>query len=163
MIVTTAVTHDFWGVAVPAWVAAVGTVAAAIFAAYAVIKSVQTGGGLDQVTAGLNRVGSSEWISEGRPTPSTEETAAVWDIERTGRAGYELVNTSDRPLMLDRFEDSMGGRIVSMEGLPKLIPPGMRLPFDPRHYLGGPSVVATTILWRDPTTNTPPQWHTFYI
>lgn len=81
---------DFWGEAVPAWVAAVGGVFSAVIAAWALISSIRTRGGVHAISSALNdeQRGAEHRVAEasasGNGTLSAVGTASPGAVPRDG-------------------------------------------------------------------------------
>lgn len=138
---------DFWGVVVPAWLGALGTIAASVVALFAYITGRAAQGGVKQLADGLNRTTSQAGNSE---APSLLDGDArgkePWVIEDDG-SKVTFRNTSGSHVLVTGVH-GFGVPLSSAFSFPIDVPASAAFKVIVHRILGGPAVIGVTIDWR---------------
>lgn len=143
---------DLWGVAVPAWIGAVGSVAAAVVAAIAIIQSIRNQGGLKTLTLA---------VRDGRGVAPTVLTAPAsdpvrWVAWHEQRSRYRLRNDAAASVaVLTSFADvtpSGDNAATTHVDLPVELAGQQSIPFLIEKTLASPAVTAIELTWREDDT-----------
>lgn len=155
-LATDAAASDFWGSAVPEWVAAIGTAIAAILGVLGFIGSRSNRKGIETIKQAAN---SSEGIGTShnvRPEPNDVQLGpnpVHWLIEKRDRNYWVLRNGStDKSAVVIGFEDTTpnGDNAASTAAvLPATIPPMGVIPFVIDKSFVSPAVTVITVTWEE--------------
>ncbi|MDJ0335990.1 hypothetical protein QMG83_12210 [Salinibacterium sp. G-O1] len=140
---------DLWGAAIPAWVGAVGSTAAAFVAVAAWIQSLRNNGGVQTLAKAAQQRSSPSLRSSVLASPDTVR----WSTAKESRSRYRLRNDSrGATAELISFTDvtPIGpGAAVYVGQLPITVRPQESLPFTINKKLVSPSVTAIELRWRE--------------
>jgi hypothetical protein len=163
---------DFWGVAVPAWLGAVGTILASVVALIALYIGRRAAGGVRQIASGSNQSGPSTPIAT-EPVQAdatgggsmnvtatltaeaevrrAESVPVTWRIEEVEqRSGYRLRNTSPTIAVLTKMELINDAARLERHGMfPSVLLGGEAFDFTIQRIIGGPEVVGIRIGWSE--------------
>jgi len=155
---------DLWGTAVPAWISALGGVAAAGVGAAAFVMSLRNSGGVRTLRDAANSPPEAQQRSPSKTTlapdeaPSAEYTNSpvTWTAWNEQRTHYRLRNdsthTGARATLTSFVDVTPGGDGAAFYGgsLPVDLGPGESIPFTIQRSFVSPSVTAIKLTWLDP-------------
>lgn len=141
---------DLWGDAIPAWLGAIGSIAAAVVAAIAIILSIRNRGGLRTLTQAAGDRGAA--ADFGGSDSSNDGAARVsWVAWQEQRARYRLRNDSRvATAELLSFEDVTpdgDGAASTAVSMPLTLQPMGSIPFTIEKSLVSPAVTAIALDW----------------
>ena len=140
---------DLWGVAIPGWVGAVGSTAAAFVAVAAWIQSLRNDGGVRT----LARAAQERSTSSPRRSALAVADTVRWVTSKEGRSRYRLRNDSRAATAeLISFTDVTPGNAGAARfagQLPVTVRAQESLPFTIARNLVSPSVTAIEVRWRE--------------
>ena len=159
---------DFWGVVIPGWIAAVGGLASAGVAIWALVSSRKNRLGLETIKAVNNLEqqspalsGNAEYSGSGTMTAVGHPHFVTWEIKSGRRGQYKLVNSSaSDSAYLDALEvfDGDGADSPLRDLAPKIrVQPGASVPFFINESLLSSALTAVQVTWHEgdgPQTST---------
>jgi len=135
---------DFWGEAVPAWVGAIGSIAASAVATIAFLRDIRTRKGLNVVATAANE----------RDTPSRNAAviASARDVELLNLARSSMFrNRSDEDVTVVGISTSTEGTEFRAEQpLPHRLGPGEVLSIRVHRSIDAPSIAELHVRWYGP-------------
>lgn len=155
---------DFWSTTFPAYLGALGSIAASAVAVAAFVRDIRTRAGLREVagatssTIELPRTGAP-LASDGRPTlwpgPARSPADDAHDhdprLELTVAGGRGVLrNLGGETIQVDRLSVPSGGKTLTVSAeLPARVEPGAEFGFTVRDLVAGPAVAALLVEWTD--------------
>jgi len=158
-------TADFWGTAVPTWLAAIGGIAAAIVAVAGYLASIRNRKGLNTLRDGVSQ--SLPVDSDDQPPPpdaDAPENESVytppqdpitrrgrWRANQVDRNRLYAINDASYVCILTGFRDVTpdgDGAASILIDLPVTVVPGAGVPFRIDKSLVSPSVTAVELQWQ---------------
>ncbi|QEW03610.1 hypothetical protein [Microbacterium lushaniae] len=152
---------DFWSTTFPAYLGALGSIAASAVAVAAFVRDLRTRAGLREVagsagsTVELPRMGAPlapDAAPTVRPSPAGRRADdAPASLELTVRSGRGVLrNLGAETIRLDRLRVPSGGKTLTFSApLPAGVGPGEEFGFALRDQLAGPAVAALLVEWTD--------------
>lgn len=139
---------DFWGVVVPTWLGALGTIAASTVALFAYLAGRSAQGGVKELANGLNS--TSERSNDGDRAPlrgGGDQSSAPepWLVEDDGRK-VTFRNASGLPVVVTRVRGT-GVPLTAGFSFPLAVPPTAAFAVQVHRILGGPAVTGVTLDW----------------
>ena len=141
---------DFWGVVVPAWLGAVGSIAASAVAVFAYINSRSARGGIEELRDSVNQSTPTIYRTANLSLDISGTGTAVviepWDFEHAGNKGT-FRNTSGETLTVSGASATGGIDLTLRAQFPLEVPPTASFDLIIHRVLGGPAVVGVTLDW----------------
>lgn len=139
-----------WGTVVPAYLGALGTIAASTIAAIALIRDTRTRKGLNEIAQVANEVTEAT-------ADQTRESIAYAAREPARESGLHLMTHGDQTVLrnmtsgritISSMDVPSGGKTLTMRvALPAEVEAGEGLGFIVHDLLGGPAIAALEVSW----------------
>lgn len=144
---------DFWGIVVPTWVGAFGSVMASAVAVIAYVNSRSAKSGVREIGDSLNQVPNVTRTAVGTLNVEGSATATVgpprvWEFEHQDSMAT-FRNVSGRLLTVTNISGSRGLDLTLRNEMPLLVPPTAKFRARVHRILGGPAVTGVSIEWMD--------------
>lgn len=144
---------DFWGIVVPTWIGALGSVAASAIAVIAYINSRSAKSGVQELGDSLNKVPNVTRTAAGTLNLGLSATATVgpprvWDFEHQDSMAT-FRNVSGQLVTVTDISGSRGLDLTLRNEMPLPVPPTAKFRARVHRILGGPAVTGVTIEWMD--------------
>lgn len=155
--------QEFWSTIFPAYLGAIGSIAASTVAVAAFIRDMRTRAGLKEMAqSAVSTIELPSPDAGGTPTaptiappflvhPDPSAPAAAPLLELTTRGKQTgLRNLSTEPIRISDLRIPSGGKEVTLRGdLPGVVEPGEGFGFIVRDLLSGPAITALLVEWVD--------------
>ena len=157
---------DLWGAAIPAWIGAIGTVAASAVAVVALFKGQSAKSGVENLAQGLNTESgnaATEARDDAQGDDMLERIEALkedivnaprvrWRLLTQSKHRYGLLNDSGAVAHVNAVKDISDGyrdALGVLVEVPTDISPGAMLPFSIERSLASPAVTAVEVSWTE--------------
>ena len=139
---------DFWGVVVPTWLGALGTIAASAVALVAYLAGRAAQGGVKQLAEGLNRSPSTAASEDREGLLPDQRAVEPWLLDHDGPA-VRFRNTSGGDVTVVNVEGVQDVPISLKFDLPARVPATAAIRMIVHRIIGGPAVTGVTLTWLD--------------
>jgi hypothetical protein len=147
--------ESFWASVFPAYLGAIGSIAASAVAVVALVRDIRTRKGLNEVAQSAS---STVELPEDRATilPRSGDAHGGDALELLTRGRRTAIrNLAPDPVEILKVSVPSGGKSVTVPaGLPAAISPGEGLAVVVRELWSGPAIAAVRVEWRDPAGRT---------
>lgn len=166
---TAPIPTDFWGIVVPTWLGAAGSIAASAIAVIAYVNSRSAKSGVQELGDSLNRVPTINTTATGTlhiggTATATTQPRVVWAFEHNDNVGT-FRNESGALMTVTDISGSRGVDLTLRYELPLSVPPTAMFRVNVHRILGGPAVTGITLEWAngDGTASSERFSQTFFV
>lgn len=155
--------QDFWSTTFPAYLGALGSIAASVVAVAAYIRDLRTRAGLKEVAQAATSTiemapGAEPAEPESPPTIQPPRADSPLDsrgdeprLELTSHGNQTVLrNMGAEPVLISDLRVPSGGKVLSLRNpVPSWVEPGEGFGFIVHDLLGGPAIAALLVEWTD--------------
>lgn len=147
--------EQFWASAFPAYLGAIGSIAASAVAVVAFIREIRTRKGLTEVAQATFE---TIQVTTSPPTvaPLSTPTGGNEPLELVTHGHQTVIrNLTQQPVEITDIRVPSGGKLLTLRStFPGTVEPGEAFGFIVHDLLGGPAIAALLVEWRTPDGTT---------